>query len=463
MDGSTFIGFHLLLTSILLIVVGLNIRFEYNRKNVALLFWLAILAIYVLPLFTDGFTDVVHVTQYGIPIRMANNVVLLNSTIFAIGFSAVYLLVRIALPYREAAGAAVVDPMYWPEELAANPTAGMAARFLTFVAGGALAAGLLAIIVRSGIGGLLHGSYQSYRLDAQQDLKLISYYLAIASSACVFLAWSTRQYSVCALGLIIFFGQFLLGRTRQLLMPAAIPFAMYVLYRYRGVRGRALLVLLLLAALGGITLLQLFRYRGGLMDCLMALGDWELYKSFWETGLFQGGEFGIRFSYYFFMHEGVEPDGFLEGLTYRRLMWLPIPASMSGGMKPGDFTADLYYEFYHEYDAQRPSLHTLMFGDAYTNFGWWGVLVGAFWATVARGIDWMNSRQTVLLRTILLAIYGYAAAMLARGAIYNSCACVFWTTLLLLGIYAVFFRQPRQSVSLAMRMQQASLGGNGVN
>jgi hypothetical protein len=240
--------------------------------------------------------------------------------------------------------------------------------------------------------------------------------------------------AVVAVSTIMFF---LLTFSRQNLMFMLVPFAWYLLYRYRSRSSRFALVLFGFCAYQFTVLLLLIRYYGSFLSAFDAFASGELFADFWFRLLSEGGEVELRLVYYFFVGGEYRSDVF-PGQTYLRLLMLPLPAELSLGLKPGLTDINLFYLFFDEpvySTVLGGSLHALVFGDSFVNFGWAGVAVGAFWGAAASAYQRLSAKLPVVLRIAMIAPLGFGAMMIARGSIYNSSAYIFWSFVLLCTMY----------------------------
>ena len=128
----------------------------------------------------------------------------------------------------------------------------------------------------------------------------------------------------------------------------------------------------------------------------------------------------------------------MHGQTYVRLLLLPFPSALLGDFKPIDYDMLLYQHYFGSGLNIGATIHPLIFGNAYTNFGWFGVLLGGFWALMFHVLNLYIMKRTLLHRILFMSTTGFLAMMIARGSVYNSLALVFWTLLFLEAFFIVF-------------------------
>ena len=416
------------------------IKLEYKQSSIVIFFWIANLGVYAIPfLFLDPWLENIDfrlaVMPHAANVIIRNNQAVIRCAIFAISFNALYLITRSVTRNQ----VKVLTPATWSDLLDESDVL----KRVTFVLTCGMAIGciisILSIVLTVGIQGLLSASYGSFRLDANPYLKLVGYTVCGCSGAVIFISWMRKQYLNLFFCIICLLVVFLLGRTRQLLLPAIIPFALYYIYKAKGINQKIGLIFTAVCVYVSFLFLQQMRYRGSLVDCILALGTWHLYEDVW-LAVFDGkGELLPRGVYYWYMEHGNELEGFGQGLTYKRLLMLPFPSALCFGLKPPDFTGIMYHDFYRDAGDIGPSIHPLFYGDAYTNFSWYGVTLGAFWAGLVSFIEHFCQRLSRLVSLVFIPVLGFGALMIARGAVYNSCVMMFWSCIIISAGYLYFF------------------------
>ena len=432
-----YLGFYALTATFLLLVSAI-IRIEYRLQNPAIFFWIALLVIYVVPSIFDPFRSATQIMN-GPTIDLRENVVLIRAHIFGLLFSAIYFLVRLAsygseLRRRQT----TISVSAFPEALRKEPDLKVFLLFGTAVIGLAAMLEILAIVPRMGWSGLLSSTYGSYRLESNTALKLMGYYLVYAFGGICFVSWVCDKRKLAALLFTMIFAVFLVGRTRQLLFPAIIPFCLYFIYRARGVKGWAFLISGIAVGYVFILMLQFFRYQEGLVEGFTALGKLDFYISIYQGLQEAKGEALIRYIFYHFIDENTDIPEFMHGLTYVRLLLLPFPSVLLGDFKPIDYDMILYQHYFGSGLDVGATIHPLIFGNAFTNFGWLGVILGGFWALMFHILNLYIMNRPLIHRILILSMTGFIVMMIARGSVYNSLAVVFWGLLILEAFFVVF-------------------------
>ena len=433
MSPSEFLSVYYVLWALLALEFCWIIRLEYKTHSVAILFWAALAVVYLVPAAFDPLVDGVT-PPIGPDIELGTNPALLRAELFALGFGLCYLLGR-ALFYPAERRGKGCPPAELPVRIRQDPRSrAMLVACLTTLAA-ALTASVYAIVSVEGIEGLIRGTYLSYRDESIGALKLAGYYGMMAASGAAFLAWSLRRRGASLLCLATITAGFLLGRTRQLFLPALSPFLMLFVHRQSGVRGLAKLATAAAVLYGAMLFLLVFRHQGDLASSIEAITQRGLYDEFMAALSENEGEAVLRYGYYYFIDEQADTEGFGTGQTYRRLAILPIPSSIAGSWKPQDFAVNLFVAYYGPTDLVGPTYHPLMYGDAYANLGWPGMLLGLFWAVVFGGVNLALHRCPPVLRAMLFAPLGLWVLMAARGAVYAATAAAFWGSLIACGLF----------------------------
>ncbi|MDH3743584.1 MAG: oligosaccharide repeat unit polymerase [Acidobacteriota bacterium] len=440
MSNETFFVAFYLLCALLLASVTAAAVVEWKTRNPALLFWLALLAIYVVPCLRDPFNPYAFILEHrdgklgwGLDLRF--NPVLLRAQLFAIGFVLFYLLTKAALYRTERRAAAASGRFRLKESIARlSRTSSMSGLTTTVLLIGLALAGYSVVAVH-GFAGVLESGYQSYYMESFTPAKLLSDYVFWAFGGSAFVAWSRRRYGLLCVIVAIFLSQFAMSMARGVWISVATPFVLHVLFRRWSLRNWIRII-----AGGGlaytvIVLMLLLRFEGGLLKAFDALASPRFYNKVTEQLQAGQGEARRRVGYYFFMQEGIEYEGFATGQSFRRLLMLPIPSAWAGSLKPRPITERQYDRYYGLEGVRRSNqsagqLPTLVFGSAYANFGWFGMVVGAFWAGLFGFFSVKIKRASPVDQALYYGALGNLLLFASRGAIYNAVARMFWASLI---------------------------------
>lgn len=408
---------------------------EYRANHFATFFWVTLLTIYAVPAFADPAETAAPVVGTSTVIFLAGDVALLQAPLFALLFAVFYAVVRLAT-LRHWTQPSILEDL--SSNLEHDGTAKRLAMLLACAAVAGALLGAYAVYHVAGVRGLLESGYSFFRLNADPTYSRPAYFLLAAASGGVFLSWRTKNWLPVGAIVASVVAYFLLSFARQILIFMLAPFAIWAMYGKRTFTARVGLVIAAVGAYYFMIFLCLLRYRGSNVDALEALFTGDLFTDFDESMAKEGGEAQLRYVYYFFIKHPEATAAVMPGQTYLRLLMLPLPAEYSFGVKPELTDMSLWTAFYTAPGYRNVvggSLHALVFGDAYVNFGWSGAFLGAFWAIAAHvsalALRWLPK----VVRLCLYAPLIFAAMGVARGSIYNSCAYAFWSGLIIVSLY----------------------------
>ena len=132
------------------------------------------------------------------------------------------------------------------------------------------------------------------------------------------------------------------------------------------------------------------------------------------------GEFRLRHYYYYLTKNMPDNHDFAIGTTYSRMLLVFVPTSKSFGLKSRDLTRDIADWIYPYRAGYGGTVHPLLYGESYANFGIFGGFLGIFWALliglVSRFISTLQNNTQILLLPVMSAF----GIFLARGAVYSA-------------------------------------------
>lgn len=149
------------------------------------------------------------------------------------------------------------------------------------------------------------------------------------------------------------------------------------------------------------------------------------------------GDLGWRKVLYYFIQNDNEFEGLGTGAGYRRLLLLPIPSSLSGGLKPEDIciTIGRAWRGVKEEGIVKYTMTPTLFGDCYANLGFAGCFLGGVWAVIATLIDVLCNRRNEVLRVMLFGLSSSMLVDVGRGAVYNSVCGIYYGSILIFTYY----------------------------
>lgn len=247
----------------------------------------------------------------------------------------------------------------------------------------------------------------------------------------IFLAYSFKRKRVFYTTLTILIFIIFVFRIRTFLIPLTIPFIISYLLsdKFKVTILNSFKVIIISAStiilIVGLGVLKAFTSLTDFYNIITFNKFWEMLYSIMFS---KYGELGLRNAFYFFLENDNNFSNFGLGLGYIRLLLLPIPSSISFGIKPQDFAMDMGMA----YDpinsvAGVNSMHPTLFGDCYANLGWFGVFLGVFWGIFVYVGDRLTVTTSKNIRIAsLLVAYSYAYTLIARGAVYNAVQNIFF-------------------------------------
>lgn len=225
--------------------------------------------------------------------------------------------------------------------------------------------------------------------------------------------------------------QVLITRNRIEVLPLFISFISIFLLKHSKLRVKEVLFLSLVGiiALYLIYALRAFRHYGSIETFI---NDFT-FSSFHERviSLFRNedGELGLRRDFYYFLKNDNKFTNFGKGHSYLRMLLVFIPTQWSFGFKPPDFAISMGAAIGM---ITGGSTHPTLFGDCFANLGWFGILLGAFWANFASFLDRIILKQKIYLNKVLLFnLYAVSFVIMGRGSVYNGFVPMAYGTVLL--------------------------------
>lgn len=217
----------------------------------------------------------------------------------------------------------------------------------------------------------------------------------------------------------------LLFRSRYNIIPFIVPFLVYYIFsgETKKIINSGIMGILILFS---VFLLQQIRYAGSISSLI---NNYTISEIINNTFLFMKsgkGEFGLSKAFYYFVENNNNFNNFGEGRTYIRLALLPFPSSIFT-FKPRDFAMDIW-EAWMGMKTTTGTMHPTLYGDIYANFGFLGILLGAFYALFVKFNDFLIDKANVESKKVLyISVLSTMYVLLARGAVYNSIANAFWS------------------------------------
>ena len=286
-------------------------------------------------------------------------------------------------------------------------------------------------------------NWREVSLDNSTIYRDISHRFLIVGSASVVLAFVQRRIFLFIFSSILVITATLIEGVRYLFAPAFLPVVFYIIavsFRWKN---------MLMAGLSGILVLffiyhvQTLRYQDdrSLHNFISSDNIVLTLERMFSIGGDKGkaeGELRLRGFYYFLLDDMPDNHDFSWGQTYRRLALLPFPTSMLQGIKPTEYTKDIANYIYPEREGYGGTVHPLIYGESYANFGIFSIFVGIFWGFVYGIMGVWYRKKSAYMRIILLTPISIFGIFLARGAVYSSAIFLFYGILMMIVVVALF-------------------------
>lgn len=401
-----------MVVNVLLILTNLiNIIFEFFNKSLSILFWAVIFLLFTLPhliLYNEGIYSDYLMNKVGF---------------FAILFNIIYIITRIILNGRVKINfkGKVIENYALVKETRKN------INIYYFIYVSSFLIIIFGIILRGysifnytwldGIG------YRKSFLEGAASLLITGF----SGVGCI--AYLRKDKLNFVLVLFAYFLYVLITRARYNIVPFIIPFLIYYIYSGE-IKKIFRSILLGIFILFSVFLLQQIRYTGNLLNLINNYSVSEIFNNTFSFILEGNGEFGLSRVFYYFVGNNNNFPKFGEGRTYLRLILLPIPSSILP-FKPRDFAMDMW-EAWTGISTTIGTMHPTIYGDVYANFGYFGILMGIFYAFLFKFCDIIINKTKIQSKKILyISIISTMYILLSRGAVYNSIANAFWCIILI--------------------------------
>jgi len=434
MDHTHFLIAHGALSLGLLIMTVLILRLEYRTYNVALLAWLTLAVIYVIPSIFDPY--VIGPT--------VKDETLLNSSLFAFIFTFLYLATRMVTCGSETCG---YQGLGWEgivERLRANSRAPHAVKVMTWLCLLALLLCVMSIVSVSGLSGLLSGTYHTYRMGSNRMMFLLAAFLLSVGSGGLFIAWARGYRVPAAVIAAASFLVYLISKTRQVVIPMVVPVFLFMIYRNKSVKGYLKIGFVIAVAYYGALFLQVVRYQGTFVEGIASISQLGLYRQFAQIASAGGGEASTRFGFYTVMQDGHNI----------RSLFIFIPKSLVPSLKVDDTDVHIYRLHYGDLESAYPTMHATLFGNSFANLGFYAVAIGVLFALVAHLVNIFLARMPEILRIMIYGETGKAFMMIGRGSVYNAIAGFSYILVLILLTYVILIRERKTARGELAREEQ---------
>lgn len=285
-------------------------------------------------------------------------------------------------------------------------------------------------------GGVLNSSWGEYRnysmnLDYINGIKIVDI-IFFSLSGLLLASYFYRKKVEFIILFIVFAVNAIIFRHRIAILPILCSLIAIYLFKIENLNLIKIIsiVLISIAVIYIVYGLRVLRYYGTIQNLLNTGNFKDFNRGIMNFIVNDDGELSLRKIFYYFIENSNKFVGFGEGSTYKRMLFVFIPTQFSFGLKPDDFAITMGSAIGMKYGG---SVHPTLFGDAYANFGYYGMFTGVFWALYTSLIDRIVRTRSnmiwVYLHYILNSMY---FVLIGRGSVYNSFFTVAYGTLILL-------------------------------
>lgn len=389
---------------------------EYKNRSLSIFIWAILLVMYGLPNITDCF---VGYSDYG-------ESVLIECNLFVIFFCIIYFITRKSV--RKSRNN--LTSYVLKEELSKRQIKYyFILLFIAFII-------YLAYVYRS-TGSILGSTWNTIRANAlgeeghvlgNGDFLYVLYTFVgpVFSAASGLLAYAlcTKKTKLWITVLAIQLAYALISRSRSSLLSILIPFILFLIFSHNQLNLKIVIriVLLGLVSVFLVYFLQIIRLAGSLEAFLDNYSIEYILSGFSNIGTNSSGDLSLRNVFYYFVEHNNDFEGFGTLASYRGLLFLPIPSSLSLGLKPADFAITMGGAWIGNPNNTTFSTHPTLFGDCYGNAGFAGIFLAIFWAlfvsVVDRLVDKVHDRSD---RVFYICAICCQYVLIARGSVYYSC------------------------------------------
>lgn len=398
----------------LLTIIGICI-FEYKKKSISIFMWATLLLMFGVP----------HFLAVLLKNSVYNEQVMMKSSLFVILFNFVYIISKIVIVKSVKHNRLRNEEKFRSVNNLSNDKFNKVLYYNFFILL-TISFFILLISIVKNLGGIIEASWgEIYLLNRELGLKSsIRYgnflFFASAGVALVFYRYKKKVFLFLSLVLIVLYA--LLTGNRITILPLLVAIiSIFIFYSKKKLSIRKLV---LLGLFGFLTIyivyfLRLLRIYGGLYNFVNNFEFFKMNSLLLNMMLNGDGELSLRNAFYYFIEINNSFPGFNEGHTYLRLLLIAIPTTLSLGLKPPDFAITMGSAYIGDINNTTYSMHPTFYGDVFANFGWFGIYFGLFWAILSVLINILINRNNIVIKNILIVLFGVVFVIVGRGSVYN--------------------------------------------
>ncbi len=416
----------LLLSLLQLILIIVIILFEYKYKSTSIFMWATLFVMFGITHFLD-----VVIGSYRYSLEVMN-----EASVFVIIFCILYLISRLILVKTYQSKKTIEinfqELSYSKKEINI---------YTSFIL---IATIIFVIYTVKSYGGilntswnLLHSQNHSTNIYNTNDVLYLLYYFSayiIYAFDGIVIYFALKRKIAPSMFVIVFNLFFVVvSRNRTNLLPILTCIIILLLLRYHRVNIKILIkgIVMGLVSLYIIFAIQVIRLSGSLENFITNFSIKSFNSELTLLLTDSNGELGLRNAFYYFINNYNNFPDFGQLKTYISLLLLPIPSSLTFGLKPNDFAITMGSAYLGNYSNTTFSMHPTLFGDSYANLGMLGVFLSFFWAIFVSILDKRISNTVYTNDKILyLVIVSSMFILIGRGSVYFACRMAFISSFL---------------------------------
>ncbi|MGL5751693.1 MAG: O-antigen polymerase [Paraclostridium sp.] len=393
-----------------LISIVVVIFYEYTKKYISVFMWGTLLILFGVPHFI---AILFNKYEY-------NEEVMIQASIFVILFNLVYLVSRIIISSiintKTKSDNNLDMDNYTNKKI-------VKLLFITLL----ICIFILLFYSRKYLGGIFNASWGGfYNLNQElgsRNLLRYTQFLFFASAGVVLIfKQKKRKVLFCIASIIIILYSTITGN-RITILPLLVSIILPFIYDNKkviSIKNIVILIILGIVAVYLVYFFRLLRIYGGMSEILSSLSLQSINSLVIDMILSGDGELSLRNAFYHFIQYNNEFPNFNEGHTYLRLLFMIIPSSLLGGMKPPDFAISMGSAWTYDFQNTTFSMHPTLYGDVFANFYWGGIIWAIFWAIFNVVVEKIINRKNRVVKNVLQVLLGTVFIIIARGSVYNS-------------------------------------------
>ncbi len=394
--------FSILLTFVVLCIV--SIKELYNR-SLSIFLWASLLVFF-------GFSHLLQIGQYNF-----SKAVLFETSEFVCIFCFFYLIVRSIL------GVALINNLKFTNKSkyfnGKNVEKCINILYKLFLLS-TFAYCISVVLYAGGIAGISKRIIYMYRANNFWLIFLnILWHATVPVTLYYLIEKRNKNVYICICCIIL---KSVISMTRTYLLELFVAVAMYFLFTNKRINLKKVLGSGFVGIVGiySMYLLRGFRYYYNFSD--IGVISWnDLNQKAFEFINTQSGDIFLSGFFYRLMQYGGWVEGVIPGASYLRLLMLPIPSSLSFGLKPEDICITLGSFFGQSVNnIVAYTVTPTLFGDVYANFLWFGCIIGGIiWAVIVSALDMVVFKQTNIKKILYAMLIASAYVNIGRGSVYN--------------------------------------------